>query len=280
MIDVTSGRKSKSKLKMDLLKSFGADFQLGISSPLHFVGEAGNSIIYPVGHHLAIRDIFGKEDLRKNDVMFIYNDDDVQKITSMNTTRDFNLFLTCEIKPRSSIISVYNLSKLNFKSIMIFKAMRRIESTIYKEFIFASCTRDGNCIASIGKLRENDDLHGIIWDVQIYQTLKPENYKPKCVFPLPKGTNKISIFGKIICTSGNQHLSFWYLQENTVKEFKGEIKNLNISSFNFVDHEWINLKLPSIAVITEQKELFILEGFSENKNFYNKMLNGSGDFND
>ena len=280
MIDVTSGRKSKSKLKMDLLKSFGADFQLGISSPLHFVGETGNSIIYPVGHHLAIRDIFGKEDLRKNDVMFIYNDDDVQKITSMNTTRDFNLFLTCEIKPRSSIISVYNLSKLNFKSIMIFKAMRRIESTIYKEFIFASCTRDGNCIASIGKLRENDDLHGIIWDVQIYQTLKPENYKPKCVFPLPKGTNKISIFGKIICTSGNQHLSFWYLQENTVKEFKGEIKNLNISSFNFVDHEWINLKLPSIAVITEQKELFILEGFSENKNFYNKMLNGSGDFND
>ena len=135
MIDVTSGRKSKSKLKMDLLKSFGADFQLGINSPLHFVGESGNSIIYPVGHHLAIRDIFGKEDLRKNDVMFIYNDDDVQKLTSMNTTRDYNLFLTCEIKQRSCIISIYNLSKLNFKSIMIFKAMRRIESTIYKEFI-------------------------------------------------------------------------------------------------------------------------------------------------
>ena len=92
MIDVTSGRKSKSKLKMDLLKSFGADFQLGVSSPLHFAGEAGNSIIYPVGHHLAIRDIFGKEDLRKNDVMFIYNDDDVQRITSMNTTRDYVIY--------------------------------------------------------------------------------------------------------------------------------------------------------------------------------------------
>ena len=281
MIDVTSGRKSKSKLKIDLLKSFGADFQLGIRSPLHFIGESGNAVIYPVGHHLAIRDIFGKEDLRKNDIMFIYNDDDMNKITSMNTTRDYNLFLTCETKSRSAIISIYNLSKLNFKSIMIFKAMRRIESTIYKEFIFASCTRDGNCIASIGKLRENEDLHGIIWDVQIYQTLKPENYKPKCVFPLPKGTNKISIFGKIICTSGNQHLSFWYLHENSIKEFKGEVKNLDISSCNFVDHEWINLKLPTLAVITEQKELYILEGFSENKNFYNKMMSGNvADFND
>ena len=154
MIDVTSGRRSKAKLKMDLLKSFGADFQLGVKSPLNFAGEAGNAIIYPVGHHIAIRDIFGKEDLRKNDVMFIYNDDDTQKITSMNTTRDYTLFLTCETKHHSSIISIYNLSKLNFKSIMIFKAMRRIESTIYKQFIFASCTKDGNCIASIGKLRE------------------------------------------------------------------------------------------------------------------------------
>ena len=278
MIDVTSGRRSKAKLKMDLLKSFGADFQLGIKSPLNFAGEAGNAIIYPVGHHIAIRDIFGKEDLRKNDVMFIYNDDDVQKINSMNTTRDFTLFLTCETKHRSAIISIYNLSKLNFKSIMIFKAMRRIESTIYRQFMFASCTKDGNCIASIGKLRENDDMHGIIWDVQIYQTLKPENYKPKCVFPLPKGANKITIYGKLLCTSGDQHLAFWYLHENSVKEFKGEIKNLNLSICNFVDHEWFNLKIPTLAAITEQKELFILEGFSENKNFYNKML--SGDVNE
>ena len=274
MIDVTSGRRSKSKLKMDLLKSFGADFQLGIKNPLNFVGESGNALIYPVGHHIAIRDIFGKEDLRKNDVMFIYNDEDVQKLNSMNTTRDYNLFLTCETKAHSAIISIYNLSKLNFRSIMIFKAMRRIESTIYKQFIFASCTKDGNCIASIGKLSENDELQGVIWDVQLYQTLKPENYKPKCVFPLPKGANKITIYGKLICTSGEQHLGFWYLHEDNVKEFKDEVKNLNISVCNFVDHEWLNLSIPTLAIITEQKELYILEGFSENKNLYSKNLAG------
>jgi hypothetical protein len=52
------------------------------------------------------------------------------------------------------------------------------------------------------------------------------------------------------------------LHENSIKEFKGEIKNLAISSLNFVDQEWINLKIPTLAVITEQKELFNLEGFS------------------
>ena len=46
MIDVTSKRKTKSTLKMDILKCFGADFQNGVKSPLKFAGEVGNSIIY------------------------------------------------------------------------------------------------------------------------------------------------------------------------------------------------------------------------------------------
>ena len=65
MIDVTSKRKTKSTLKMDILKCFGADFQNGVKSPLKFAGEVGNSIIYPVGHHIAIRDIFIREELKK-----------------------------------------------------------------------------------------------------------------------------------------------------------------------------------------------------------------------
>jgi hypothetical protein len=115
MIDVTSKNKSKATLRLDLLKAFGADFQLGIREPLFFAGEAGNAIIYPVGHHIAIRDIFAREDLRKNDIMFIYNDTDVLKTTAMNISRDFSLLLTCEKKQTTSSISIYNLSKLNFK---------------------------------------------------------------------------------------------------------------------------------------------------------------------
>ena len=47
------------------------------------------AIIYQEGHQIAIRDIFVREELRKNDIMFIYNDDDVIKMTSMDTTKDY-----------------------------------------------------------------------------------------------------------------------------------------------------------------------------------------------
>ena len=143
-------------IKMELLKCVGADFQIGIKSPLKFAGEIGNSIIYPVGHHIAIRDIFIREELRKNDIMFIYNDDDVIKMTSMDTTKDYSLLLVCEKKLNAAIISIYNLSKLNFKSIMQFKAKRKVISSIYSEFIYASFSLDGNYIASIGKVKDND----------------------------------------------------------------------------------------------------------------------------
>ena len=67
MIDVTTKRRTKASLRLDLLKAFGADFQLNIRDTLFFAGENGKAIIYPVGHHIAIRDIFVREELRKND---------------------------------------------------------------------------------------------------------------------------------------------------------------------------------------------------------------------
>ena len=271
-MDVTSKRKYKSSLKMDILKCFGADFQIGIKCPLKFAGEIGNSLIYPVGHHIAIRDIFIREELKKNDIMFIYNDDDVIKITSMDTTKDYSLLLVCEKKLNAAVISIYNLSKLNFKSLMQFKAKRKVISSIYSEFIYASFSLDGNYIACFGRVKGSEDLHGIIWDVQIYQPYKPDNYKPKCVFPLPKTVTKITIDNKILCTSGNQHLSFWYIYENSVKEFKTSIKNLNINNCNFVDHEWLSVKLPTVAAITEQRELYLFEGFYDNKNIASNLL--------
>ena len=266
MIDVTYKRKNKSTLKLNIMKCFGADFQEGVKSPLKFAGESGNSLIYPVGHHIAIRDIFAREEFKRNDIMFIYNDDDVLKITSFDITKDYSLLLVCEQKPNVSVISIYNLSKLNFKNLMQFKPKRRVMSTIYSEFIYSSFSLDGNYIASIGKVRDSENIHGIIWDVQIFQAYKPDNYKPKCVFPLPNTVNKITIENKILCTSGNHHLSFWYIYENSVKEFKTGIKNLNVNNCNFVDHDWLDVKIPTVAAITEQRELYLFEGYSSNKN--------------
>ncbi|MGL4951484.1 MAG: hypothetical protein ACRC4L_00715, partial [Mycoplasma sp.] len=282
MIDVTS-RPNKASWRLDLLKAFGADFKWGIKDCIFFAGESGNAIIYPVGHHIAIRDIFVREELRKNDIMFIYNDDDVLNVTSMNTTKDYSLLWVCEKKSQKACISVYNLSKWNFRSITIFKPKRKVISTIYSEFIYASFSADGNYVAAWGVVNPNATgtntsnngskvLHGIIWDVQIFQSYKEDNYKPKCVFIVPNDVNKITLENKLICTSGKNYLTFWYIYENSVKEFKSIIKNWDLTK-NFVDHEWWHVKIPTWAVITEEKDIYIWEGYNDSntKNWIKKV---------
>jgi hypothetical protein len=111
--------------------------------------------------------------------MFIYNDEDVIRISSLNTTKDHNLLLACEVKENVSCISVYDLSKLNFNMITIFKPKRKIVSSIYSHFTYASFSADGNYIASLGYLKNKSSscLQGVIWDIQIFQQFKVDNYK-------------------------------------------------------------------------------------------------------
>ena len=68
----------------------------------------------------------------------------------------------------------------------------------------------------------------------------------------------------MLCTSGNAHLNFWHIYENTVKPIK-DIKNLNIENNNFLDHDWIKSKVPTIVVITDKNDIYILEGISDQK---------------
>ena len=126
------------------------------------------------------------------------------------------MLLTYETKQTTSSISIYNLSKLNFKSITIFNLKRKVISTIYSEFVYASFSIVGNYIATIGAVRgdaevspcEHPVFHGVIWDVQIFQSYKADDYKPKCLISLDSGVNKITIKGELICTSGKGHLCF------------------------------------------------------------------------
>jgi hypothetical protein len=186
--------------------------------------------------------------MKKSDILFIYNDPDVIKITSMNISRDHNMLLVCEKKEKSACICIYNLSKLNFNNVVIFKPRRKVVTTHFKEFTYASFSWDGNYIACLGITQNGETsssiIQGVIWDVQIYQAFKDDNYKPKCQFDLPNEVTKISLEpeeNKIICTSGNMHMNFWHIYENTVKPFK-EIKGLNIETNNFLDHGKFKIK--------------------------------------
>ena len=154
---------------------------------MFFVSKSVNAIVYPVGQHIAIRDLFVRDDLRKNDIMFIYNDPDVIKMTSLNISKDNSLLLVCEKKEKCCCLSIYNLSNLSFNTVSIFKPKRKVISTIYTEFTYASFSWDGNSIATLGKI-ENESgsnvnlLQGVIWDVQIFQPFKIDNYKVQHIF--------------------------------------------------------------------------------------------------
>lgn len=198
--------------------------------------------------------------------MFIYNENDIIEITSINMTKDKNLLLVCDRKQTVANISVYNVSKLNFQNISIFRPKRKVVSSIYSKFKYASFSPDGNYIASIGMITSDISdkvvYQGVIWDVQIlYQPTNVDNYKPKCIFDLPNGVNKITYENKILCTTGEFHFCLWQIYENTVKPYKN-IKNLNLNE-NFVDHEWMKDKNPTIVLLTETNDIYVLEGISD-----------------
>jgi len=113
--------------------------------------------------------------------MFIHNDNDVEKITAINSTKDHNLLLVCEQKEKVSCISVYNLTKLNFNTISLFKPKRKVISTTYKDYIYADFSSDGNYIVTIGYSYKDSIrfLVGVIWDIQIFQPFREDNYKVK-----------------------------------------------------------------------------------------------------
>ena len=252
------------ELRLDILKGFGADLDINTRENLLFINRG---LIYPIGKHIMIRDILTTEGSSKNDVMFIYLDDNIENVTCLNSSRDNYLLLMANELKNKSGIDIYNLAKIQFNSYTIYKPRRRILSTEYKKFIYASFSQDGNLISCIGET-ENKLLKGIIYDVQSYKKYKDDNYLPKSIFDLPSNVTKISFYNnKLLSTSGNNHLSFWFIFENTCKEYKATV---NLSK-NYVDHVWIfDTKSPTLISLTEDNDIFVFHAIFEKSKMNNK----------
>lgn len=182
---------------------------------------------------------------------------DVIKINSINSSRDsYLLLVSCETE-KNCDISIYNLSRLNFSSFSIYKPKRKIISNQFKRFIYCNFSEDGNLICAIGQ-NEKNELKGVIYDIQTFKKYKENNYQPKYIFYLPNDVNKISFMNnRVICTSGKNHLSFWFGFENTCKEYKSTV-NLNK---NYVDHIWIyDNKIPTLCAFTDDNDLYVFCG--------------------
>ena len=99
------------ELRLDILKGFGADLDLSTRENLLFINRA---LIYPIGKHLILRDILTSEGNLKNDIMFIYLDDDIENVTCLNSSFDKYLLLVSNEYKNKSGIYIYNLSKISF----------------------------------------------------------------------------------------------------------------------------------------------------------------------
>ena len=256
-------------LRLDLLKSFGADLDTQTRENIIFVNKA---LIYQCGRHLALRDIFlrGDNDMHKNDQLFILMDEDVINITCLNVSKDGYLLLVCTECTNKCEVNIYNLTKINFNNFSSFKPRRKIITENYSKFIYASFSEDGNTLGCIAKGKDNK-IYGLIYDIQVNKKYKIENYYPKFNFELPKGTNKISFLNnKIFCISGKNYLGFWICYESMCKEIKSSNIKFNI---NYTDHVWIKgAKYPLCAVITENNDLYLFTcvyGKGQILTFYN-----------
>ena len=242
-----------SQIRMDILKAFGADLNTNTRDNILFVNKA---LLYPCGRHLALRDlsIHGENDSHKNEQLFIFLENDVKELNCLNVSKDSNLLLATSENNDHSEINVYNLSKISFSSFTIFKPRRKIMSSEYKRYIYASFTQDLNCLCALGETKDGN-VKLVVYDIQAFKKYKLDNYEPKFTLDLPRGANKISFLNnKIFCISGKNCLSFYILYENSCKEFKSSV---NLAK-NYVDHCWItDPKCPLIAVITDTNDLII-----------------------
>ena len=247
-------------IKMDILKSFGADLDCDTRENIIFVNKA---LIYPCGRHLALRDLFlrGDNDMHKNDQIFILMDDDIRNINCLNVSHDGYLLLVATESINKCEINIYNLSKINFNNFSQFEPRRKIISESYKKFIYASFSEDGNTLGVIAANKDNNSLIGLIYDIQVLKKYKTENYVPKYTFEIPKGANKMTFLNnKIFCVTGKNYLSFWICYESMCKEIKS---NINYNK-NYVDHCWIkDAKVPLLATITDANDLYIYIGIYE-----------------
>ena len=245
------------ELRLDILKAFGADLNTSTRENLVFVNKV---LCYPVGHHIALRDIYNSSgDNHKNDIMFIYLENEVLEINSLNVSNDNYLLLVTTEFPTKAEINIYNLFKITFAVVSSFQPKRKIISSTIKRFIHAAFSTDGNCIACIGETKEGK-LQGLIYDVQSFQKYKKDNYTPKNIFDLSKGVNKISYNNKTLCTSGKNHLAFWFLFEHTCKEYKCVID----CNKNYVDHAWVdNEQVPTVITVTEDNDIIVFHAVYE-----------------
>ena len=282
----------EQKYKIDIIDAFGANTNDNLDNPVNFISH-NNYIIYNVGYHILIKDsppneeelLSEKEINKQSNGFFIYLSPYLKKITSLSVSNDKNNFIICEELEKNetkfSSISMYYLGKLNILTYYIIEPTRKIITDEYINFKSLNFSDDNKYICSFCTDKISLKTLIIIYNIHDYRDFNLNETKPYLIIDILKeiDTKNINIndinnyntlvtFTKIsfdnnniLCTSGNNNLNFWYLNNSKYKI----IPNLMAKTKYFIDHCFYKFKNHSnknnsiLMAITSINELFILQ---------------------
>lgn len=266
----SSSKRNQSELKLDIINAIGADTNTPYKNPVSYITK-NRYILYPVGHHILIRDITTNDPSRHNNINFIYLEKESARVTSLSVSQDKSIFILCEeTNVQSSTISLYFLGKINFENVTIYKPKRKIITNKYSNLKSCSFTSEGNLICAIGTEIATKKTKGLIYNVQKFQPFKLNLTTPSVEFDLSDKVEKITFYKRIICTSGNFNINFWSVFENATKEIKNNLSQAK----HYIDHSWVDgTKYPTLLAVTTENELFVVEAaFEKGNKLYNKHI--------
>ena len=181
-----------------------------------------------------------------------------------------------------STISMYHLSKLNILTYYIIEPTRKIITNKYYNFKSINFSDDNRFLCAFCLEKDTRKKLAIVYNIQDFKDFKMNETSPYLIIDLLKEIdlknlnidindinecNDMGIFSKIsfdnnniLCTSGNNNLNFWYIDN---QKYKG-IPILISKAKNFVDHSFSKFKSTQkdysiIFVISSINELFIIQ---------------------
>ena len=147
---------SANLVQLDFLHAFGAEGHSPIQSSVCLSDDDTNNLIYPVGRHIAVRN------LETNDINFIREPEKVTKITAMaispEKTRRFLAVAEYIHSEKTPLVSVFDL-----KVEAYFKRKRQLgfQNIPSKEFIFLRFSQGAKLLAALSSTPE---CFALVWD--------------------------------------------------------------------------------------------------------------------
>lgn len=232
--------ETQPKVKLNFLHAFGSAAGFDIRDSVAFGEDESNSIIYPVGRHIAVRSLDSSE------ISFIKVEEKVTAITAITITKEKTrrfLAVAEQISSESTaLIAIFDMRKASYFKQMKKLAVPDMESQVFRSIAFS---HDSKFVAAVGGA---PDFIGVVWDW--FKDSVLGSYK------LSTEVTRITISPRDrlnICTSGPNHWKIWQVEEKTFK-LQPLIAGL-AQNQNFTDHDWLDED--TICSVTDMGEAYI-----------------------